>query len=179
MVKLIPAKCPNCGANLQMPDTLDVGYCTHCGGKVIIDKEKVMVHHTGSVSSVPLCPSCENTLTEGNRKFNCELCSKVECHFCSQLSPREAQHFLNAQAWGRMIHNNDLALCRNCGKQKFASCIGCDYQVNGRYTGRPSGRCLKCQGNGKTGLIFTQVCTQCGGSGICPTCRGSTWVRLF
>ena len=155
MVKLIPAKCPSCGANLQMPDTLEVGYCNHCGGKVIIDKEKVLVHHTGSVSSIPLCPNCGNTLTEGNRLFSCELCNKRECLFCSKLSQRESQYFVNAINCGRVVHNDDLSICRSCEIKRFVSCTECDEKTKqGLYSGHPTGVCPTCNGKGTTGIIF-------------------------
>ena len=179
MVKLIPAKCPSCGANLQMPDNLEIGYCTHCGGKVIIDKEKVLVHHMGSVSSVPLCPNCGNTLADGNRQFKCELCGKTECHYCCMLTPRESQHFITAESWGRLVHNNDLTLCKTCAKQRYVTCTSCDSQANGRYSGTPNGKCPHCRGLGTIGVIFKETCPTCDGSGICPTCGGKTWVRLL
>ena len=37
-VKFVSAKCPECGANLQLPDTLDKAHCIYCGATVIIDK---------------------------------------------------------------------------------------------------------------------------------------------
>ena len=137
MVNLIPAKCPSCGANLQLPEGRDFGYCTHCGGKVLIEKNEMQVHHTGSVSSLPLCNNCGNTLTEGNRQFNCELCSKKACYVCSKLSHREQGHIDSARAWGRRVHNVDLNLCRECRRSLLVTCTACDYMVNNRYSGTP------------------------------------------
>ena len=45
MVELIPAKCPNCGADLQFPEGMEVGHCIHCDGKVIIDKNEPAPSH--------------------------------------------------------------------------------------------------------------------------------------
>jgi len=45
MIKLIPAKCPNCGADLQFPEGMEIGHCIHCGGKVIIDKNEPAPTH--------------------------------------------------------------------------------------------------------------------------------------
>ncbi len=39
MVELVAAKCPQCGADLEFPDTIDVGHCMYCGGKVIVEKK--------------------------------------------------------------------------------------------------------------------------------------------
>jgi len=178
-VKLIPAKCPSCGANIELPDHLKSGYCTHCGGKVLIDEDRVEVHHTGAVSSLPLCPNCGNTLTEGNRLFSCELCGKKACYVCSKLSERENTHFTTARAWGRQIHNADLALCRECAKQRLVTCTGCDGILNQRYMGQPTGKCSMCQGRGTTGILFTRTCSQCHGTGRCPWCNGTRWVRGF
>jgi len=54
MVKLIPATCPVCGANLQLTDDSRRAHCDHCGTEVIID--------IGSrLESVTSCPDCDGT----------------------------------------------------------------------------------------------------------------------
>ena len=34
--------CPSCGANLELPETLDVAHCMYCGGKIILRDEKAL-----------------------------------------------------------------------------------------------------------------------------------------
>lgn len=47
--KLIPAKCPSCGANLEFPeDHDDIGECGHCGAKVIIAEQTIIQQHFDS-----------------------------------------------------------------------------------------------------------------------------------
>ena len=55
MAKLINAKCPNCGAILELPENLDRAFCMHCGGKVIIAKDEV--HHHEAKPAIA-CPAC-------------------------------------------------------------------------------------------------------------------------
>lgn len=44
---MIPVNCPNCGADIQLDDSREFGFCNYCGTKVI--QEKVVVEHRGSV----------------------------------------------------------------------------------------------------------------------------------
>lgn len=37
-VKLIPAKCPSCGADMQVPDKLDKVHCIYCGSEFLISE---------------------------------------------------------------------------------------------------------------------------------------------
>ena len=135
VVNIKTAKCPKCGANLELPQGKETGFCMYCGTKVIMEKERMEVIHKGSVSSLPLCPNCGNVLTEGNRIFTCEKCGKRACYICSKLSSREQQYVNGALGWGRRVSDLDLSLCRSCKRQAYASCVGCDHMVNGRYTG--------------------------------------------
>lgn len=44
---MISCKCPNCGADIQLDETREFGFCSFCGTKVMQDK--VVVEHRGSV----------------------------------------------------------------------------------------------------------------------------------
>lgn len=44
---MIAAKCPQCGAEIQLDDSREFGYCSFCGTKVM--QEKIVVEHRGSV----------------------------------------------------------------------------------------------------------------------------------
>lgn len=53
MVKLVPAVCPQCGAELELPENLDRAFCTYCGRKIIISKEEKHYHSSaGNVKSL-------------------------------------------------------------------------------------------------------------------------------
>ena len=47
MVELVPAVCPKCGANLEVPEDLKIAHCIYCGAKVIIEESKPDVHYHG------------------------------------------------------------------------------------------------------------------------------------
>lgn len=40
-------KCPQCGADFQLDDSREFGFCTYCGTKIM--QEKIVVEHNGSV----------------------------------------------------------------------------------------------------------------------------------
>ena len=43
----IAVKCPECGADIQLDDSREFGFCNYCGAKVVQDK--IVVEHRGSV----------------------------------------------------------------------------------------------------------------------------------
>ena len=47
-MSFVSLKCPACGADIQLDDSKEFGFCSYCGNKVIQDK--VIVEHRGSVS---------------------------------------------------------------------------------------------------------------------------------
>ena len=51
MVKLKDAKCPNCGANIQVNDKLENTICQYCGSQVVIEEaiEKYKLEISGKV----------------------------------------------------------------------------------------------------------------------------------
>lgn len=40
-------KCPSCGANVELDESREVGFCSYCGAKIVQDK--IVVEHRGSV----------------------------------------------------------------------------------------------------------------------------------
>jgi tetratricopeptide (TPR) repeat protein len=39
---MLKLACPSCGANLELPDQLDLAHCMYCGGKIILRSESVL-----------------------------------------------------------------------------------------------------------------------------------------
>lgn len=44
----VALKCPSCGADIQIDDTREFGFCTYCGTKVV--QEKTIIEHRGTIS---------------------------------------------------------------------------------------------------------------------------------
>ena len=44
---IVSMNCPNCGAQVDMDDSREFGYCNMCGSKVMVDR--MIVEHKGSV----------------------------------------------------------------------------------------------------------------------------------
>lgn len=64
----IAVKCPGCGADIQLDDSREYGYCTYCGRQVV--REKIIVEHRvkGAVSEQSLMERA--TLFLGQRDFD-------------------------------------------------------------------------------------------------------------
>lgn len=44
---IIAVRCPQCGADVQLDESREFGFCTYCGTKIM--QEKIFVEHNGSV----------------------------------------------------------------------------------------------------------------------------------
>lgn len=66
-MKLVPAKCPNCGANINVDEEQETTKCEYCGDAILIDKaiQKYKVEIT--VSNMP---DLDNYLILGERTYN-------------------------------------------------------------------------------------------------------------
>ena len=70
-MKLVAAKCPNCGANIDVDRDSDITKCEFCHSKIMVDDaiEKVKVEITGNVEIKNL-PKYENYVTLADRYYN-------------------------------------------------------------------------------------------------------------
>ncbi len=66
-MKLVPAKCPNCGANINVDEEQETTKCEYCGDAILIDKAIQKYQVEIKVSNLP---DLENFLTLGERAFN-------------------------------------------------------------------------------------------------------------
>ena len=48
-MKIKEIKCPNCNANISIPDNATKGVCEYCKGEFIIDDDTVEIKHTGTI----------------------------------------------------------------------------------------------------------------------------------
>lgn len=154
MTKLIPAKCPSCGANLEFPEDMEVGHCMHCGGKVIIDRE-VHVHGQTAIA----CPDCDGKgyfICKGKKEFlrriNMVNINRVSCEGTGKCT-------LNVSDVSDPCLNGKCIFCKGTGKIGFFKCNHC----------KGTGKCLSCLGTGK--------CSFCNGAGKsslkCDACDGT------
>ena len=44
----IPMICPQCGAQIEIVDSRDFGFCSYCGTKIV--RDKIVIEHRGSIS---------------------------------------------------------------------------------------------------------------------------------
>ena len=44
----IPMICPQCGAQIEIDDSRDFGFCSYCGTKIV--RDKIVIEHRGSIS---------------------------------------------------------------------------------------------------------------------------------
>lgn len=52
-MKFVSAKCPNCGAELQVAENLKSGFCNHCGSRILFEPEvsNVKIDHSKSLEN--------------------------------------------------------------------------------------------------------------------------------
>lgn len=43
----VSVKCPDCGAEINLDESREFGFCSYCGAKVV--QEKIVIEHRGSV----------------------------------------------------------------------------------------------------------------------------------
>jgi len=144
MAKLINAKCPNCGAILELPAKLDRAFCMHCGGKVIIAKDEV--HHHGAKPAIA-CPECE-----GKGYIVCHKgeYKKVIWKWGSKMTA------IAYPCGGNGKCNSNYGLVPLC---KDGTCLLCKGKGSVALM-----KCWYCNGTGK--------CPICNGTGKCKFCNG-------
>ncbi len=148
--RLINAKCPNCGAMLELPEKLDRAFCQFCGGNVIIARDEIH-HHYGAKAAIA-CPDCE-----GIGFHICSICGGSGG--CSAKSPTplsESQmqaKIYTEEASGITTRGYDFCYGGEC-----ASCLGKGTKGFGLI------KCPICKGTGK--------CKICKGENKCECCHG-------
>ena len=70
-------KCPNCGGEVQMEDSLEKGFCMYCGGVIHIKEEitKIQIEHSGKIEytgkvEIDDSKKLANALELADRAFN-------------------------------------------------------------------------------------------------------------
>ncbi len=76
-------KCPNCGGEVQMDDTLEKGFCMYCGGAIHIKEEiaKIQIEHSGKIE-IDDTKKLVNSIELADRAFdsgNYEECYNYCC----------------------------------------------------------------------------------------------------
>lgn len=152
IANLINAKCPNCGAILELPANLDRAFCVHCGGSVIIAKDEVHYHeHHGGKTAIA-CPECQ-----AKGYFICRTC---------QGNGRCRGYFIKYAAAGPETTPCQNGWCPKCKGQgqisKVVYKIKCDWCKGSKVcpTCRGKAKCLMCNGTGKV------TCRACNGTGF-------------
>jgi DNA-directed RNA polymerase subunit RPC12/RpoP len=90
MVKLVPAVCPQCGADLEVPEHLDKAHCVYCGTKIFIEK-KVDKHVHYHVSQALF--TCENCGVEKPFKESSGVDGRSLCMDCYYRAKNSASMF--------------------------------------------------------------------------------------
>ena len=75
--------CPQCGANLELDDSRDFGFCQFCGAKVMLH-ETIEVKHTGSVK-IDNSDQARNMMNLANNAFNARNFPEAYTYFSKTL----------------------------------------------------------------------------------------------
>lgn len=75
---IIALKCPQCGADIQLDDSREFGFCSFCGTKVM--QEKIVVEHKGTVK-IDNSDYLENLYNLARRSLECEEYKSAEDYY--------------------------------------------------------------------------------------------------
>ncbi|MBQ2935910.1 MAG: hypothetical protein IJD96_06735 [Lachnospiraceae bacterium] len=70
---MVDLKCPGCGANIQLDDSREVGFCSYCGTKVLIEPNKTQINGIATVENLLLRAEqfyTENDLAKAKEYYN-------------------------------------------------------------------------------------------------------------
>ncbi len=169
MAKLINAKCPNCGAILELPENLDRAFCMHCGGKVIIAKD---IHYHGGKTAIA-CPECQGLGYVGCHGEQKEVQPPFELTG-KEFHTKFIYHFYHMPCHGYKTGKCTVRMFAESVKYRKRSTLD---PTNPVFC--ENGVCARCKGTGKTpwGLTCyickgTKICFVCKGNGICSYCNG-------
>lgn len=150
-VRIVPAICPRCGADLKIPESLTRAHCLYCGAEVLIggiqSPQKVKCRACDGLGRFDLCSKCRG---KGN---------------CRWLKTVESTSFGRATTVKARCSNGSCSLCGGTGRVevgfiKKTSCPACS----------GTGKCPRCGGTGK--------CRSCHGLGMIPNPTGSVKCSL-
>lgn len=71
---MIALKCPSCGASLEIPTSLSVAHCMHCGTKVILPKQDSLQNEQRLSHLRELCAVA---FAAGNYKEALQYCNSI------------------------------------------------------------------------------------------------------
>jgi len=145
-VKLVPAKCPSCGAGLQIPEGQDKMHCIYCGSQVFVRKS-----HPGGQE----CKVCDGF----GRIDICRACNGTgKCTWYMSSSAHGNNDFTSMMAYGSQSQ---------CVKGYCSAC-------GGKGQGGSMSACPFCGGTGKCPrCLGTAKCSACRGIGVIPGPSGS------
>ena len=161
-MKLIPAICPRCGADLDLPENSPKAYCMYCGTQILVGRVG---------ASLVKCKGCEGF----GRVDICRACSGTGNCSWSTKSPGYRSNDLMMMRFSSHCEDGMCSACHGSGRYKMGGCPAC----NG------TGRCPQCLGTAKC-----QACHGLGnfpdpyGYEECKLCHGTgtidagtaTWV---
>lgn len=91
-MKIINSKCPNCGANLDIPEETNRIKCGHCGQTLLIDDEKIKIDANLSVDGIE---TNDELLTSANELLNMNEYLKAKKKFL-EFSEKNTDNY---QGW--------------------------------------------------------------------------------
>ncbi|HEX9908520.1 MAG TPA: zinc ribbon domain-containing protein [Thermoplasmata archaeon] len=169
-VKLVPAVCPRCGADLKLPEDLTKAHCVYCGAEFLVsgapERKRVQCGVCKGAGKLEVCYSCH-----GSGR-------------CTWSFSAQTQGGLSGPVLTSHCSSGHCSACGGTGRILFSRCMACGGTGHCPEC-RGSGRCKVCAGismlPNPTGSIR---CRTCGGDGFvdaseaeaktpekCPSCN--------
>jgi len=167
-IKLTPAVCPRCGANLSLPEDLKKAHCMYCGTEILLAKtgvvQKVVCRVCDGFGRIDFCPVCDGrgrciwstTSTGGIEMLGYSAeCVNGTCSACGGSG-----HY----ALGGCPGCGGTGKCPRCyGTGKCPACHGVGFMPSQNG----ADKCLVCDGTGMVDADAHDLLT----SGRCPDCK--------
>lgn len=129
----IALKCPGCGADIELDNTRDFGFCSYCGTKIV--QEKQVIEHRGSVS-LDRSSEIKNLLLRGREMLSAGRIADAEVYYNRVLDldvvnyeARNALHQINS-----VVDANNVTIERLPSKLFFKG-VKMHLKLNGEKIG--------------------------------------------
>lgn len=130
---LIALRCPQCGADIELDDTREFGFCQYCGTKIM--QERQNIHLSGSVSvdrsgeTANLLIRAQTLMQQGRRTDAVKIYERI-----LEIDPANGEAANRLREVESVITSPNVLINHICGNIKSSAKI--NYAIDGRKVGK-------------------------------------------